>query len=346
MTFPKRYVLLINLGTPDAPKTLDVRRYLGEFLMDPFVIDIPQVLRWLLVKGIIVNTRSHKSAEAYRKIWTPDGSPLLTESRAFQKGLSEILQNSGSPWKVWLAMRYGSPSIASVLQEIQQSGAKDVLVWALYPQYAESSTKTAEVKVLDENAKLSGGPMNLTFIPAFYNHPAYEKALADVTKFHLEKWPYDQLLMTFHGLPKAHVTKLPGCAQHCFKTPTCCDSIIEANQMCYRAQCFHTARTLARALDIPSEKWSVSFQSRLGPKWIEPFTDHVIPQLAAQGVQRLAVISPAFVADCLETLEELNIRGRDLFMNAGGKEYFVVPCLNADPKWIQGAQKIIQSCST
>lgn len=327
----KRGLLLLNLGTPDAPTTPAVRRYLREFLSDPRVIDIPAVFRWLLVHAAILPVRPKKSAAAYQKVWMKEGSPLMVYSRELQAQVASLLQGE---FEVALGMRYGEPSIASALQGLRAQGVEEITVFPLYPQYASSSTGTA----LEEVYRLLGSAPNalpVKVVPAFYDQPGFLDAFAQVAAGSLQKAPADHVLFSFHGLPERQVRKSDETGKHCFSSASCCDQMVSANRHCYRAQCFATARALAERLELCSDQYSVSFQSRLGrTPWIKPFTDVVIPELAKKH-PRLAVICPSFVADCLETLEEVAIRAREQFVEAGGKELTLVPSLNAHPAWVK-----------
>ncbi len=319
-------VLLVNLGTPDSPRTSDVRRYLRQFLHDPYVIDTSSVARWLLVEGAILPFRPRVSARAYASIWLEAGSPLLVHGLALRDALATSL---GEEVRVALGMRYGSPSIESGLREL--AGVERVLVVPLFPQYATSSTETA----LEAVRRAAGGVRLQTF-EAFYDDPGFIAAWAEVAKPELQQFRPDHVLLSFHGLPERQIRKLDASGRHCLESESCCDAIGEANRSCYRAQCFATARALARALELDDDRYSVAFQSRLGrTPWIRPFTDERFVELPKSGVRRLAVLCPAFVADCLETLEEIGIRGREQWREAGGEALHLVPCLNAHPRWVE-----------
>ena len=322
-------LLLINLGSPDEPTVPAVRRYLDQFLMDERVIDVNPLLRNLLVRGIILNTRPKNSTEAYRKVWTDEGSPLIVTS---QKLAEEVGERWGGP--VALGMRYGNPSIASALDEIGQAGVDQAIVVPLYPHYSMSSYETVVAQVLEELSKMAD-PLRVHFLPPFYDHPLYRKVLAEVTAPHLEgEW--DHLLISFHGVPVRHIEKRDPSGCYCLKTEDCCFTDHPATPMCYRAHCRRTARYLAEDLGLPEEKWSVAFQSRLGnDPWLEPATEPTAERLAQEGIENLKIICPAFVADCLETIEEIDMAAREVFMKAGGKQFEVIPCLNADPRWAQ-----------
>ena len=329
-------LLLINLGTPDDPSTPAVRRYLAEFLSDPRVIDINAVGRALLLHGVILRTRPAKSAEAYQTIWHQEmGSPLLSFSKALADGVRAAL---GSGWQVELAMRYGNPSIASALDRLAQAAVERVVVLPLYPQYAASSTATSVAKVM-ELATSQWDVMPLDIVPAFHADAGFLAAWEAVAKPALAEARPDHVLFSYHGLPERQIQKSDPTGNHCLKSATCCDALGPQNHRCYRAQCFATTRALVQRLGVGDH--TVSFQSRLGKTpWITPHTDVVLDELAKKGVKRLAVMCPAFVADCLETLEEIGIRAREQFKAAGGEELTLVPSLNASPAWIDAVAGI------
>lgn len=319
-------VLLINLGSPDSTAVPDVRRYLREFLMDPRVIDVAWPLRFLIVEGFILPFRPRKSAEAYHQIWTAEGSPLIVTSRKVRVALEE---NLGMP--VELAMRYRLPSAADALRRLEQRGVQEVAVIPLFPHFAMSSFETAALHVVDQARKVAPR-LRLRAVRPYFEHPDYIQAMVASLRSHLEKG-YDHLLFSFHGIPERHLRKSDPTGGHCLKAERCCEIPSPAHATCYRAQCLRTVAAVVRAAGI--ERYSVAFQSRLGrDPWLRPYTDQEIPRLAREGVRRLQVICPAFVADCLETLEEIGMRGRELFLEAGGSEFTLVPCLNERPEWI------------
>jgi len=338
-------ILLINLGTPDAPRAPEVRRYLREFLSDPLVIDIAPLARSLLVHGIIAPFRAPKAAEAYRKVWTERGSPLLVHSLDLRDAVRERLE--GMP--VELAMRYGTPSIAAGLDSLASEGCEHVLAAPLYPHYALSSTESSLVKVREETAARG---MTLDSLAPFYEDMRFLDAFAAIGKPVLETLQPDHVLFSYHGLPERHCTKTDPTGAHCLQRDDCCASIVDANRDCYRAQCFATTCGLRARLGLDETNSSISFQSRLGrTPWIRPYTDEVIVQLAERGVKRVAVYCPAFVADCLETLEEIGIRARASFTEAGGERLELVPSLNATQVWVEGlcemlAERLPQGAAT
>jgi ferrochelatase len=331
-------LLLVNLGTPDAPRTPEVRRYLREFLSDPRVFDMNAAKRTAVVELFILPFRPSRSAQAYRAIWTERGSPLLFHGQDLAAALRERL---GPDVRVELAMRYQNPSIASALDRLRNAGADRVVVFPLFPQYSSAAWGSAVEKVFAEAAARWNVPA-LEVVPPFYDHPSFLDAFASIARREQESFRPDYYLMSFHGLPERHVTKsdLSG-GNHCLRDG-CCASIVEANRFCYRAQCFATARGIAQRLGLAEDRWEVTFQSRLGrDPWIQPFTDVRVVEVAQQGVRRLAVLSPAFVADCLETLEELAIRAREDFVHHGGEDLRLVPSLNSEPVWIDAVLDIL-----
>jgi ferrochelatase len=321
-------LLLVNLGTPDAPEPAPVRAYLREFLADPRVLDINPVGRAALLNLVILPRRPRQSAAAYRQVWTDRGSPLMVHSLDL---LEQVATRLPDGWIAALGMRYGEPSIAGAIADLIAGGADSIVAFPLYPQYAASSTGTA----LEEIYRVTGQMWNvppLHVVPPFYDHPAFIDAFVEVGRE--AAGGADHVLFSYHGLPERHMHKSDPSGAHCLATDDCCDRIAAVNRHCYRAQCYATTRALVVGLDLEPDGYSVSFQSRLGRSpWIRPFTDHVLPELAERGVRRLAVFCPSFVADCLETLEEVAIRGRDQFREAGGEELTLVPSLNSSPRW-------------
>ncbi|HUB88048.1 MAG TPA: ferrochelatase [Verrucomicrobiae bacterium] len=326
-------VLLVNLGSPDSTSVSDVRRYLNEFLMDGRVIDVTWPLRRFIVGMILIN-RPKESAHAYQKIWTPEGSPLVVSSRNVQKKLQERVQPP-----VELAMRYQNPSIESAVQKLAAQKIDDVLLIPLFPHYAMSSYETAVVRV-QKVAKKLAPRMKITVQPPYFDAPDYIAALVASAKNYLETG-FDHLLFSFHGIPERHLHKSDPTHSHCLKKENCCEVASPAQATCYRAQCFKTVAAFVKLAGIPKEKYSVSFQSRLGKDpWLKPYTDFELAELPKRGVKKLFVICPAFVSDCLETLEEIAIRGKETFLAAGGKEFTQIPCLNGHPMWISALEKM------
>jgi ferrochelatase len=334
----KTGVLLLNLGTPDAPRTPEVRRYLKQFLSDPDVIDINPLGRWLLVNLVIAPFRSPKSADAYKKVWMSEGSPLLVHGRALVEEVQQRLPET----PVELAMRYGNPSVRSGLEALRERGCERIVAFPLYPQYATSSTASSE-KEVEACAREIFGSSPVEFVPPFYDHPGFVKAMTASARPVLDELRPDHVLLSFHGLPQRHCSQLDDNVRHCFQSDSCCDVVDDRNPRCYRAQCAATARAVSSELGLDPDGWTMSFQSRLGREpWIKPYTDLVIPELAQKGVRRLAVLCPAFVADCLETLEEIGIRASDDFRAAGGERLELVPSLNATNPWVDAVVELIE----
>jgi len=314
-------VLLVNLGTPESPAVADVRRYLKEFLWDPRVVEVSRPAWWLVLNLVILNTRPRRSARAYAKVWTAAGSPLMVISGKQHVALqAELDQQSGAPVKVVLAMRYGKPSIAAGMQELRAAGAERLLVLPLYPQYSATTTASIVDAVADELRHWRVVP-ELRFINDYHEHPSYIRALADsVRNYQAEHGEPDKLLLSFHGIPQDYV---------------------DAGDP-YATQCNRTAELLVQALELPTDRWQLSFQSRLGPKqWLQPYTDHALTALAEAGVKNVQVICPGFSVDCLETLEEVALENRDIFLGAGGEQYAYIPCLNDDASHIHLFSELI-----
>lgn len=307
-------VLLVNLGTPDSPDRASVRRYLKEFLWDKRVVELFRPAWWLILNLIILNTRPARSARAYRKVWTKEGSPLMVISRKQEAALRENLQQQfGDAVCLELAMRYGSPDIASGLDRLREQGVRQLLVLPLYPQYSASTTASIFDAVTDHMKTWRWLP-ELRFINHYPDEPAYITALAEsVTKHREQHGSAEKLLMSFHGIPQDYFDN--GDPYHC--------------------ECHKTGRLLAEALGLSKDDWALSFQSRLGPKqWLKPYTDHTLQKMAKDGVKSIQVVCPGFSTDCLETLEEIAMENKDTFMEAGGQRYEYIPCLNAEPAHI------------
>lgn len=320
-------ILLVNLGSPDSTAVPDVRRYLNEFLMDVRVIDVAWPKRRFVV-GMILIKRPKETAHAYEKIWTTEGSPLIVTSRNVQGKMQERVKVP-----VELAMRYQNPSIPSAVQKLAGQGVDELLLIPLFPHYAMSSYGTA-VERVKEVARQIAPKMRIEAQPPYFKDPDYIAALVASAGDFLNR-DYDYLLFSYHGIPERHVKKSDPTGCHCLAKEDCCEVASPAHATCYRAQCFQTTAAFVQQAGIPCEKYSVSFQSRLGKDpWLKPYTDFEFVRLAKQGVKKLLVICPAFVADCLETIEEIRIRGRETFLQAGGKELTQIPCLNEHPLWI------------
>ena len=335
-------ILLVNLGTPDSPQTNDVRRYLAEFLNDPRVIDINPVGRWLLLNLIILRFRPAKSAEAYQKVWTEQGSPLLVHGEALTEAIAQRFSDAPD-LSVRLAMRYGNPSLRGGIEALTKEGCDRIVVLPLYPQYASSSTGSTVEAVYRIAAEQENTPF-ITMAPSFYDHPAYIEALAEVGRPVMDAEQPDHVLMSFHGLPERHLRKGDPSGSHCLASDRCCDAIGDVNRNCYRAQCMATARALAGRLDIAPEDYTVCFQSRLSKNWVQPYTDETIARLRDEGrVKKLVVFSPAFVADCLETIEEIGMGLKADFEGPGeGRSLTLVPSLNTEPAWVDAVEQLLR----
>ncbi len=328
----KRALLLLNLGSPKSPRVSHVRSYLREFLMDPYVIDIPVIQRFLLVNGIIAPFRAPKSAKAYAEIWTEHGSPLVLITESLGK---KVQKNLGDSWVVKVAMRYQEPSLIEALRDLQSKGIQDVHVLPLYPQFAMSSTESMRAKLHIDLKKLNYHP-RLTFREYFYDDPGYFETFAEVIDREVEAFKPDSILFSYHGIPERHIYKIDPTGAHCLKKQDCCERMCDANKYCYRAHCVQTTKSIRASMKSPALPHQVSFQSRLGKDpWIKPYTDVVAVDLAKAGVKRLAVASPAFVADCLETLEEIAGELRESFIHAGGEDLRLIPSLNDSDCWAQ-----------
>jgi ferrochelatase len=331
-------LLLINLGTPNSPKPSDVKKYLDEFLMDPLVIDIPWIARVLLVKGIILNTRPKKSAEAYEKVWTERGSPLLWHSQDLVTRVQECLYPK---MNVFLAMRYGQPSMESVISKIKEANPEELIVLPLYPQYSLAATQSSIDELEKQLTQLKWRPKNMHVVRDFYDEGSFIGSFAERIAEEQKSFKPDHLLFSYHGVPERHCRKTDPSGSHCFSSPNCCDVITEANRNCYRAQCVATTRAICTALNLKASEYSLAFQSRLGrTPWIRPFTDEILPTLPPKGIKRVLVACPSFVADCLETLEEISIRAREDFIAAGGEELKLVASLNSTKSWAESVAEI------
>lgn len=320
-------LLLVTLGSPAEPTPASVRRFLTEFLLDPLVIDIPAPLRHLLVRGIIAPFRSPKSAEAYRQIWLKEGSPLMVYTERFAEKVKAALSRR---FDVRWAARYGKPGIC---KQLEDWAIDELYVVPLYPQFALSSSQSA-LEEVRRAVKKTGRNIKLRHIKDFYEEPEFIQSQSLQIRRVAERFRPDHYLFSFHGLPVHHVQKLH--PSRCLKKPGCCEKVSESNRWCYRAQSMATARALKSALGLSAEQLTVGFQSRLGRRpWIEPYTDQVLPGLVQNGVRRLLVSCPSFVADCLETLEEVEIRLKEQFESLGGQELKLVPALNDEDHWVQ-----------
>lgn len=333
----------MNLGTPASPKTADVRTYLREFLMDRRVIDVPAIQRWLIVHLFILPFRPRQSGKAYDKVWTDRGSPLLFHGRDLQR---KVQERAGDSVLVDLAMRYGEPSVPQAFDRFAAAGIRRVVVFPLFPQFSSAANGSAQQHVMQTAGKRWNVP-DLQFVPVFYDHPAYIDACAEAARSTIESGAPEKVYFSFHGLPERQILKSDDSGIHCLQSDQCCDAISDANRNCYRAQCFATARQIAEKLGVPEKKRVICFQSRLGrTPWIRPFTDELLAQDARAGVKRAVILSPAFVADCLETTEELGIRGVESWTENGGESLTVAPCVNSSDSWADAVLEIAREQSS
>ncbi len=340
-------LLLINLGTPQAPRVPEVRRYLREFLSDWRVLDVPRPLRWLVLNFAILPLRPKWSAQAYAKVWTNEGSPLLVYGRELAR---KVQQRLGASARVELAMRYGSPSIAEAMRSFLRQGIRRIVVFPLYPQQSSAATGSSLEAVFAEASRAWNVP-RLQIVPPFFDDPRYIACFAEAAEPVLREVDAEQVFFSFHGLPERQIRKSDPTASHCLAHTDCCeraaDERPEVLSECYRAQCFATARLLAEKLGVPSERRIVCFQSRLGrTPWIRPFTDHEVRSAAARGTKRAVIIVPSFVADCLETLEEIGIRAIEDWRAHGGETLRLVPSLNAGDSWADALLGIARDASS
>ena len=334
----KSAVLLLNLGSPASTSVPDVKKYLREFLNDERVIDRPgQPLRWLLVNGLIIPLRAKNSAHAYSTVWTDEGSPLIATSRHTQAKLQQRLD-----LPVELAMNYGQPSIPDVLHKFANDGVERLLLFPQYPHYAMSSWETVVAKVYREAAKIAPD-LKIECVSPYYADDDYITALVESARPYLAQ-PHDHLLFSYHGIPVRHLTKGDSSHAHCQMVADCCTTCSPAHATCYKAQVTRTTQLFTQKAGLDPTRWSMAFQSRLvGEPWISPYTDYELKRLPAAGKKRLLVITPAFVTDCLETLEEIRVRGAEDFMEAGGESFEHIPCLNDQPVWIDCLERRVRT---
>lgn len=335
----KKGIILMNLGSPDSTDVKDVRHYLNEFLMDGKVIDMPFLLRALLVRGIIVPFRAPKSAEAYKSIWWKEGSPLIVLTNQLQQAVQPHFD-----MPVEIAMRYGNPTPQAAYENLLKKvpDLEEVILFPLYPHYAMSSYETAVdyMKAVHKKKKYT---FTLTTIKPFYNNPDYINALAESIRPYVDGKEYDKILFSYHGIPERHVQKTDITGAHCLKVNDCCNTPSPAHSTCYRHQTLQTTKLTSEKLNLPKEKVEQTFQSRLGrDQWLLPYTAQRLLELPKEGVKKLLVACPAFVSDCLETLEEMAIQGQESFVESGGESLTLIPCLNLHPLWINAMVKWMQ----
>lgn len=328
----------MNLGSPDSTEVRDVKKYLDEFLMDERVIDKPWLVRAMLVKGIIVPFRAPKSAQAYKSIWTEKGSPLIVLSNELKNALQAEMEEP-----VAIAMRYGHPSPRTTFDQLfaEFPTLEEVILIPMYPHYAMSSYETA-VEYAKEQHRRGNYSFRLTIVKPYYDNAAYLDALCNsIQPFLAGAW--DHVLFSYHGVPERHIRKGDVTGNHCLQSPDCCTKPSPAHQFCYRHQCFRTTQLVVEKLGIPAAKWSLSFQSRLGrDPWLQPYTAVRLKEFPKEGVKKLLVVCPAFISDCLETLEEIAGEGKEEFLHAGGESFTMIPCLNVHPLWVAALRKWVQ----
>lgn len=336
----KTGLLILNVGTPEAPTVPAVKRYLKEFLSDPRIISLPKSLRLLFVHGFILPFRTRNSTHAYQAIWNSEtGSPLMSHSVNFQKALQSVL---GENYQVVLGMRYGKPSIQEAIEQFKQQGVHQIILAPLYPQYASASTGSALESVFDHLKSWIVMP-SVQILEPFYDSSYYIQANANLIVPYLDQ-PWDSLLLSFHGLPFSQVKATETHTPLSCEKDLPCPKIEAHNQHCYRAQCYRTAHLLGQALQIREDQYQVCFQSRVGMnRWIGPDLESVLKRLIGEDKKNLLVACPSFVADCLETLEEIGIRAKQTWQKLGGASFTLIPCLNDDPNWVTGFSKILQT---
>ncbi len=334
----KTGIIIVNLGTPDSQSVPDVRKYLREFLMDGRVIDVPYILRWILVNLIIAPFRAFKSAKTYAKLWEERGSPLKFYGQDIEKMLKERM---GPNYEVALAMRYQNPSLKDVLNKFQKLGLKKIVIVPLFPQYASATTGSIYELAMQQISTWQVIP-EVSFTNQFYDHPLFLKHFVDASKKYLDSHKFDHILFSYHGIPARHIRKGDYTKNTC-KFGSCCDSIGPHNQLCYRAQCFATSRALAQAMNLKEGQFSTAFQSRLGrDPWLEPYTEDRVQEMPKEGKKNVLVFSGAFIADCLETTIEIGEEYLELFEENGGKHFQLVESLNNSPIMVDLLEDIIK----
>jgi len=331
-------VLLVNTGSSAAPEPAATRAYLRQFLSDPRIIDVAPWKRWLILNCFILPFRPKRTAAAYRSIWTDRGSPLIAISEDFRNALAARLPHL----HVAIGMAYGAPGVHDALDQLIDQGVDRIIVVPMFPQYASATTGSVSEAVYRAAAEKWNVPA-LSVMPPFYHDAGFLDAWKAVAAPALEEFKPDHVLLSYHGLPERHVRKSDPTGTHCLCSGDCCDRAVPANRMCYRHHCMETSRALVERLGLEEGRYTIAFQSRLGrDPWLGPATDHTIAQLAQSGVKRLAILSPAFVADCLETLEEIGIAGRETFEEHGGEDFLLVPSLNTHPAWVEAMAGLVE----
>ena len=337
----KKGILLVNLGTPDSPKTADVRVYLDQFLMDGRVIDINPLGRNLLVRGIIIPKRAKNSAKTYQEIWTEEGSPLLVYSYALQNLIAERL---GEEYHVELAMRYQNPSLESSLKKLQELNVDSIKVIPLFPQYASATTGSIHQMIMESVSQWQIIPP-IQFVNNYCDHPGMAKVFAKNAKKYLDAEKWDHVLFSYHGVPQRQMRKADISKKYCLQVEDCCKNYTDTNKFCYTAQCYQTTKAIAQEIGLSKDEYTLCFQSRLGNEpWMQPYTSTVLKELADKGKKKILVLSPAFVADCVETIYEIGVEYQEEFHSYGGERIQMVESLNADPEWVEALEDIILNC--
>ena len=337
----QKNILLINLGSPKSLDLKNVKEYLLEFLSDDYVIDLPKLIQQLIIRGIILPFRAPKTRKAYKTIWGESGSPLIDNTKKIANSLSERMG-----WNVRIAMRYQYPSIKESILFYKEKEINDVVVVPLYPHNAMSTTYSTS-KEVDRIVKQYYPELNYSIIKPFYNHPKYIYALSELIRPYINN-KMDKLIFSYHGLPERHIKKSDSSGKHCLQTTLCCETDCQFSQNCYRSNALTTSKLVSDKLDLSEDKWMSAFQSRvtlIQRKWLKPYTDIELTNFPKKEINNIVIICPSFVADCLETLEEINIRGRDSFLKKGGKEFIFIPCLNNDINFIKLLEDLIINSS-
>tara|TARA_Y100000768_G_scaffold334681_1_gene275524 strand:- start:157 stop:1173 length:1017 start_codon:yes stop_codon:yes gene_type:complete len=332
-----KQILLVNLGSPKSLSKADVKEYLKEFLSDDYVVDLPKILQQFILRAFILPFRPSKTKEAYEKIWEEDGSPLIINTQKIATSLSEK-----TGWKVDIAMRYQEPSIREKVKKYKERKTSEVIVIPLYPHHAMSTTKTTKIEI-DKIVSEEYPSLKVKYIEPFYDDPRYIDALSHSIKPYLDD--LDKLIFSYHGIPERHLTKGDVVGDHCMKVENCCDINCKSSQNCYRSNVLATSKLTADQLELADNQWMVSFQSRvsiMGPAWLKPYTDIEIDKLGENGMEKIGVVCPSFIADCLETLEEIEMQAKESFIESGGKELVYIPCLNNNPEFINALESIIE----
>ena len=337
MTENKTGVLLINLGSPKELTKKSVKEYLRVFLSDDYVLDIPKILQQLILRLFILPFRPKNTLEAYELIWTPEGSPLILSTKSIAKKLSKK-----TGWDVNYAMRYEDPSIEKALVNFNSKGINKIIVISLYPHNAMATTITTEMETRIVANKISEN-FELIFTKPFFDNEIYINTLSNSIKPYLEKSSFDKIIFSYHGIPKRQAKKTDETGEHCFSTGNCCEIESEGSKDCYRSHTRIASDLTAKKLGLSEDQWEVAYQSRLGPGWLTPFTDRRLAELPEEGKENIAILCPSFISDCLETLEEIDIRGRKTFFDAGGRNMTYIPCLNDSEETVTLLENLVKT---